>query len=139
MESCSSKSALTLRLDAGMRIPIATTAMGRALLAALPASEREWLMDLIARREGRRWPAIRAGIEQAIRDLERRGFTTSVGEWQADVNAAGVPLIPRDGSPIVAFNCGAPAFQLSRERLEEDIGPRLVNLVRNLEAELGSR
>jgi len=139
MESCSSKSALTLRLEAGMRIPIATTAMGRALLGALPDSERDWLMDLIAKREGERWPQVRAGIEQAILDLERRGFATSVGEWQADVNAVGVPLIPRDGSPIVAFNCGAPAFQLSRERLERDIGPRLVNLVRNVEAELGSR
>ncbi|MBI1773732.1 MAG: IclR family transcriptional regulator [Proteobacteria bacterium] len=139
VEYCRSNSALTLRLDAGARIPIATTAMGRALLAALPEGERSWLMDHIQRHEGERWPAIRAGIEQAVEDLRRRGFTTSIGEWQADVNAVGVPLVPADGSPIVAFNCGAPAFQLSREQLEGDIGPRLVNLVRNVEAQLGHR
>src|ERR1700737_1455642 len=44
VEHCRSNSAVMLRLDLGSRIPLATTAMGRALLAALPAKEREWLM-----------------------------------------------------------------------------------------------
>ena len=111
--------------------------MGRALLAALPESERVHLMDFIAKREPDRWPQIRAGIERGLEDYANRGFTLSIGEWKADVNAVGVPLIPADGSPIIAFNCGAPSFQLSRERLETDIGPRLVNLVRGVEALLG--
>jgi len=55
------------------------------------------------------------------------------------VRAVGVPLIPADGSGAFAFNCGAPAFQLTRERLEKDIGPRLVNMARNVEAALNSR
>jgi DNA-binding IclR family transcriptional regulator len=51
----------------------------------------------------------------------------------------GVPLIAPDGSGVFAFNCGAPAFQFTRERLESDIGPRLVNLVRNVEVALSGR
>ncbi len=137
IEYCRSNAAVTLRLDLGSRVPIATTSMGRALLAALPESERVHLMDFIAKREPDRWPQIRAGIERGLEDYANRGFTLSIGEWKADVNAVGVPLIPADGSPIIAFNCGAPSFQLSRERLETDIGPRLVNLVRGVEALLG--
>ena len=139
VEHCRAKSAVMLRLDLGSRIPIATTAMGRALLAALPEHEREWLMGHIARREGERWPRIRTGIERAIEDLATRGFTMSVGEWQPDVSAVGVPLIANDGSGVFAINCGAPAFQINRERLETDIGPRLVNLARNVEAALNGR
>jgi DNA-binding IclR family transcriptional regulator len=139
VEYCRSNAAVTLRLDLGSRVPIATTSMGRALLAALPENERRHLMEFIAEREPERWPRIRAGIERGLADYARRGFTLSIGEWKSDVNAVGVPLIPADGSPIVAFNCGAPSFQLSRERLESDIGPRLVDMVRRIEALLGHR
>lgn len=139
VEHSRSQAAVMLRLDLGSRVPIATTAMGRALLAGLHAGEREWLMEHIARREGDRWPKVRAGIEQAVEDYATRGFTISVGDWQRDVAAVGVPLIPADGSAVYALNCGAPAFHFSRERLETDIGPRLVNLVRNVEASLNGR
>jgi DNA-binding IclR family transcriptional regulator len=94
-------------------------------------------MDFIANREGDRWPQLRARIEHAVEDYAMHGITTSIGEWQKDVNAVGVAMVPSDGSPILAFNCGGPSFQLPRERLESDIGPRLVNLVRNVEAALG--
>jgi len=139
IEHCRSEHSMMLRLDLGARIPIGTTAMGRALLAAMPEKERTWLMDHIARREGEQWPKVRAGIERAIKDFSSNGFTLSVGDWQPDVRAVGVPLVPADGSGAFAFNCGAPAFQLTRERLENDIGPRLVNMTRNVEAALNSR
>lgn len=137
VEYCHPASAVTLRLDVGARIPIATTSMGRALLAALPEVERQYLMDCIARREGDRWPLLRARIERAMEEYAERGFTTSIGEWEKDVNAVGVALRPADGSPILAFNCGGPAFLLPPERLETEVGPRLVHLVRNVEAVLG--
>ena len=136
VEHCRSDATVTLRLDLGSRIPVETTAMGRALLAALPESERQYLMDHAAKRDPQNWPRVRAGIEQAVEDYRTRGFVISAGGWQADVHAVGVPLIPPDGSPILALNCGGPAFLFDRQRLIEDLGPRLVNLVRNVEAAL---
>jgi DNA-binding IclR family transcriptional regulator len=138
LENCRPMTAVTLRLDVGSRLPLATTAMGRALLAALPEGERRYLMQFMARRDPEKWPRIQAGIEQALKDYQTHGFTLSLGEWERDVNAVGVPLIPPDGSGIFAFNCGGPAFLLPRERLLE-LGPRLVNLVRNVEAALQRR
>lgn len=134
VEHARSPASVLLRLDLGSRIPIATTAIGRALLAALPDSEREWLMQHMARREGDNWPKIRARIEQGVEEVRTRGFTVSIGEWQQDVTGVAVPVVPSDRSGVFAFNCGAPAFQITRERLETDIGPRLVNLARNVEA-----
>lgn len=140
IEHCRSREAPMLRLDLGSRIPIATTAMGRALLAAMPEKERGFLMGHIARREGERWPKIRAGIERAVEDLSTRGFVLSVGEWQQDIVAAGVPMmLAKDGSASFAFNCGAPAFRLSRDKLENDVGPRLVNMARDVEAALNGQ
>jgi DNA-binding IclR family transcriptional regulator len=139
VEHCRGKDGVMLRLDLGSRVPLATTAMGRALLAALPAKEREYLMGHIARKEGDRWPKIRSGIERAIRDLATKGFTLSVGEWEPDITGVGVPLVLPDDAGVFALNCGAPAFQLSRDRAENDIGPRLVNVVRNIETALTGR
>ena len=134
LEHCRPHTAVTLRLDLGSRIPIATTAMGRALLAALPEKERQYLLEHIERHEPDRWPKIRSALDQAVEDYRTRGFTVSIGDWQPDVHAVGVALIPPDGSSIVAFNCGGPAFLIDRKKLLNDLGPRLVNLARNIEA-----
>ena len=139
VEHCRSDATVTLRLDLGSRIPVETTAMGRALLAALPASERQYLMDHASKHDPKNWPRIKSGIEQAVEDYRNHGFVISAGEWQSDVHAVGVPLVPPDGSPILALNCGGPAFLFDRKRLTEDLGPRLVNLVRNVEAALMRR
>lgn len=132
IESCRSQSPVTLRLEAGSRIPVATTAMGRALIAGLPEAERVALFVQLARHHGKSWPRVRAGIEAALAECRARGFTLSVGDWLPDVHAVGVPLNAPDGSGPLALNCGGPAFMLGRDRLEE-IGPRLVALARTIE------
>ena len=139
VENCRSKHGVMLRLGPGSRIPIANTAMGRALIAGLPEAERDWLLGYIKRQAGKSWPRVRAGVERAVSDVAKRGFTLSIGEWERDINAVGVPLMAPDGSGGFAFNCGAPSFQFTRERLEGDIGPRLVNMVRNVEVDLRGR
>jgi DNA-binding IclR family transcriptional regulator len=134
IEQCRSPALVTLRLDIGSRIPLATSSMGRALLAALPEAERRYLMKYMAKRDPEKWPRIQAGLERAVEEYEAHGFTLSVGDWDRDVNAVGVPFIPPDGSGIMAFNCGGPAFLVPPERLLSDLGPRLVNLARSVEA-----
>lgn len=137
IEHCRPDAPITLRLDLGSRIPVATTAMGRALIAALPEEERRYLLEHIAAADPKNWPRVRAGIEQAVADYASRGFTVSVGDWQPDVHAVGTAFQPPDGSPVLALNCGGPAFLYDRKRLISDLGPRLVNLVRNIEAVSG--
>jgi DNA-binding IclR family transcriptional regulator len=129
--------ALGVQLDVGSRIPIATTAMGRAYIWALPNDERVALLRALREHYGSRWPRMREGIERSGEMVERYGFTISAGEWQDDVHAAGVALKLNDGTGPYAFNCGAPAFRFTEDRLRNDIGPRLVAMVRNIELALG--
>ncbi|MFC0239989.1 IclR family transcriptional regulator [Rhodopseudomonas telluris] len=133
------RSSLTVgvQLDVGSRIPIATTAMGRAYLSALQGEERAALLRDMREYYGSRWPRIKDGIERSDEMVARYGFTISAGEWQDDVHAAGVALTMNDGTGPYAFNCGAPAFRFTEERLINDIGPRLLAMVRKIEAALG--
>jgi DNA-binding IclR family transcriptional regulator len=134
-----SRNGLTLgvQLDVGSRIPIATTAMGRAYIWALTNDERTALLRELREHYGSRWPRMRDGIERAGETVAKHGFTISAGEWQNDVHAVGVSLKLNDGTGPYAFNCGAPAFRFTEDRLRNDIGPRLVAMVRNIEAALG--
>ncbi|NOR50848.1 MAG: helix-turn-helix domain-containing protein [Desulfuromonadales bacterium] len=131
----STDATVSLRREPGTRVPIATTAMGRALLCGLPENEREQLMNNIRQRDSDNWPKHQAGIEQSLRDYHERGFCLSIGDWRSDVNAIGVPMLPIAGTRLLTFNCAAPSFVLRQHMLEDDIGPRLVNLVRTIEAE----
>lgn len=131
----STAATVSLRREPGTRVPIATTAMGRALLCGLPEDEREPLLEKIRLKDLANWPKHKLGIEQAMRDYQERGFCLSIGDWRSDVNAVGVPMLPIAGCRLLTFNCAAPSFVLRRHMLEDDIGPRLVNLVRTIEAE----
>ena len=126
-----------VQLDVGSRIPIATTAMGRAYLWALPEEERVVLLRDMREHYGSRWARMREGIERAGETVAKHGFAISAGEWHDDIHAVGVALKLNDGTGPYAFNCGAPAFRFTEDRLLNDIGPRLVAMVRNIEAALG--
>jgi DNA-binding IclR family transcriptional regulator len=127
------KGNMTMRRQIGSYLPLAQSSMGRACLAAMPETEREFLLDHIRQRETEQWPAIRKGLDKAFRDYSDYGFCLSIGEWHRDVNSVAVPLLhPQYG--LLTFNCGGPSFQLPREQLMDDIGPRLIDMVNNIGA-----
>jgi len=128
---------LGVQLDVGSRVPIATTAMGRAYLWALEDDERAALLRELREHYGSRWVKMRDGIERSGETIAKYGFAISAGEWHDDISAAGVALKLNDGTGPYAFNCGAPAFRFTEDRLLKDIGPRLVAMVRNIEVALG--
>ncbi|HCF3919428.1 TPA: IclR family transcriptional regulator [Pseudomonas aeruginosa] len=124
---------LTMRRQVGSHLSLHRSAIGRACLAAMPEDEREFILGHIRKRHPEDWPEVRKGLERAFRDYVDYGFCLSLGEWQRDVNAVGVAL-HHESHGLLAFNCGGPSFHLKREKLEDDIGPRLLHMVHNIEA-----
>ena len=133
VENCRSPAALTLSLDVGSRIPLATTAMGRAYLAMCQDGERHDLMDRIRELDEVAWPRIRQGIEQAVQQYREFGVCASFGDWQKDVNAIAIAFRPAGSRSLMAINCGGPAFALSPDFLMNEVRPRLMALGARLE------
>lgn len=133
VENCRSVAAVSLSAEVGARIPMATTAMGRAFLCVAPEDERERLLEQIRLEDPAGWHAIKLGIDRSLRDFQRSGFCVSLGEWYKDVHAVAVPLLAPDGSHTAVFSIGGPAYQLRKQVIDDDIGPRLCRLVRELE------
>jgi DNA-binding IclR family transcriptional regulator len=133
-----SSAPITVMRSIGTRLPIATTSMGRAYLAAASEAERNAVLDQVRAQNEADWPRIASGIEGAMQEYAARGFCLSYGDWDADIASVGVPFTAPDGTQM-AFNCGGPAFVLSRDKLENDIGPRLAALVKRVDAAVGRR
>jgi DNA-binding IclR family transcriptional regulator len=137
IEHCLGDGPVLIGLDTGSHVKLGVTAIGRAYMAGLDPAERGGIMDLLAQREGDRWPAIRQGLDQAVRDLKSFGFTISEGDWKPQVNAVGVPLQLGSGALSFALHCGGPAFATPRDKLISDIGPRLADMACRIERAMG--
>lgn len=107
-------------LSEGHRLPMTTSAPGRALLAGQPPSD--------------------ADSQETIQDrqtLQSRGFVVSVGGWNSQVNACAVPFSPDQQGMPFAFLCGALAEDLSEDMMIGTTGPALLNAVERLKLGLG--
>lgn len=129
LEVCQGDAVFQLRLAPGDHVPHGSTALGRAELAARPpAAFDAALATLRAACPKTRWPAIRDGLQRARDEVAATGFCASLGDWNPDVFAVGVPLVSVDGSRVLALSCSGRVSVMTRERLAGVIGPRLVAL-----------
>lgn len=116
----------TSRRQVGSYLPLHLSAMGRACLAAMQPAERDLLLNLLKETHAEEWLEIRRGLDRAFQDYADHGFC--LGEVSREVSSVAVPMYHEEHG-ILTFSCVAPSFQLSREKLEDDIGPRLKHMV----------
>lgn len=116
--------------DVGTRVPIATTAIGRAYLAGLPPSDRDSLLEEL-RVSGlpEWWPQMHEAIEREMTRFAETGYCFG-GDWIPEVTGVGVPL-PLSND-LLAISCGGPRQRLSEERLNA-IGERLKSVAQQLQ------
>lgn len=136
-DTCEGDSLISLRLLPGSRIPIATSAMGRAYLASLDPAEREALLADLRPRYDDDWPVVLQGVRGALLDYERYGYCGSFGDWQKDINGIAVPIAAPPGEEIRILNLGGPAYTLPELEMRERLAPQMLAIARKIEADLG--
>ena len=130
------KGNVTMRRQVGTYLPIQLSSMGRACLAAMPEDERDFLLNAIRLKHKEDWIKINRDLDKAFKDYQDFGYCFSMGDWHKDVNSVAVPLL-HEQHGLLVFNCGGPSFIMKREKLEEDIAPRLLHMVNNIKTEIG--
>ncbi len=136
IEVCQGSGPLLMRLETGSRIPMATTAIGRAWLCGIPATQRSQLMEEMRQRDPDNWPAIEESIQKSLDDYATYGFCLSQGDWESEISAVAMPLILEEGAEVMAINCGGSSLRLSHRILVENLGPRLKELVEQIKQTL---
>ncbi|WP_299615578.1 IclR family transcriptional regulator [Pelagibius sp.] len=133
VDVCRSRLLSTLHLEVGSRVPMPTTAVGRAFLAGVPDDERTFYFERFEERFGRDdWAELRPLVEDGIAQVHDRGFCYVEDEWLKGMRAVATPLVATDRSAVMSMMCGAPAFRVDRDKLENELGPRLSHLCSGL-------
>ena len=133
VEVCRSSAALALALQVGSRMPLATSAIGRAYLAKASEQERKDILSRSLELDETAFEAMRTGVDKGLRDYAQYGCTTSFGDWQKDVNGIAVGFMPIGGSQLMSINCGGPSSSVSKEFLLDEVRPRLIEIAGRLE------
>ncbi|WP_102223207.1 IclR family transcriptional regulator [Acidimangrovimonas sediminis] len=120
-----SHQAVALSMSVGARLPLFHSAIGRAILVAMPERERAHMVYLATQEAPGDAPKIRESLARAEADYARYGFVTAFGDWHAHVHGIAVPVVSLDGDRIYGMNVGGPAFLVTPEELIGDYGDRL--------------
>jgi DNA-binding IclR family transcriptional regulator len=120
--------AAPLSMDIGVRVPMATTSVGRAYLFALTTDDRRALLAELRQGDLAEWSRLTKVLDRAEADFESRGFSISIGEWKRGVVGVAVPLRMPDAPEPVVFSFSGALHQIDAETIRDHIGPRLLEL-----------
>jgi DNA-binding IclR family transcriptional regulator len=128
-----SSAPLTIGLDVGARLPLATSVIGRAILSGMTQEAR--VAALAACGAGQQQD--RGPIDIAGDELSRHGFVMSAKN--DDVGVVAMPLRIDGSRNLFGLNCGGPAGLFTRDRLLRELGPALRETAGKIEAAVRSR
>jgi DNA-binding IclR family transcriptional regulator len=120
-----------LQLEAGARLPMDLTALGRAALAVMEPAEREARIDALLARQERNAAALRQQIEVGMRQHAEQGWCQA--SWVTHtVAVARAVQLPAHG--VLAFNCAGSVAQMTAGKIERRLVPLLLELTQRIEA-----
>ena len=128
LESCTGTGSFRRSgLNVGTHIGIASSQMGHTLLASLPALERAYLLDNIARRMPDDWVGLEPFLTEATRQLRTAGYCYSLSKLEQDLGVVSVPMFLM-GRGLFVLACIGSLGNMNKARVARELGPQLVSL-----------
>lgn len=103
----------------GARVPLYCTALGKALLAAAPAAQRERLLTMQSFE--RRTPRTLVTVDDLLKDLQRirsRGYSIDDVENEEGVRCVGAPVLDHTGRSVAAISVSGPTSRVTEEKVD---------------------
>lgn len=116
---------VSLTMHVGSRMPLFFSAIGRAVLVAMPEQERQGAFELAKRERPDQEESRQISYAKAVKQYEDNGFCSSYGEWRRDVNGVAVPVFSLNRDRIYGLNVGGPSFHVKKKQLESYYAKRL--------------
>lgn len=138
LERCDGAHSQRSNTALGQRKPLHCTSQGKAILAALPAAERDALVrDLPLTAVTPRSITDRRRLQAELRLTATRGWSIDDEEIVPGVRCCGAPIVDADGRVRGAISVAGPVFRLTMERLQL-LGPEVAESARRIGAQLAA-
>lgn len=107
---------LLLNRSVGTQLPAAATAIGRVLLAGLPAAQlRDWLARAPLEKYTSYTLTARAALERELEEVRAAGFSLVDQELAHGLRSIGVPIRNRAGEAVAGISVSVVEGQLGRD------------------------
>jgi len=131
---------IDLGLAPGSRLPVHCTAMGKLLLAHLPANtQRELIDEMKLTKRGPNTITSKKALRSALEGVREDGLAVNDEELAPGLLSIAVPVRCESGEVRAALNMAAHASMISLENLAEHLAPHLVTTADSISARLGYR
>jgi DNA-binding IclR family transcriptional regulator len=107
-----------IALEIGSRRPLGLGAGGLAILAAIPAEERELTIAHIVSRYEKHKSLHERPLRSAIEACRRRGYSLIRSQVTRGTTAVGVPILDTLDNPVAAISVAAVDSRMSESRVE---------------------
>lgn len=138
VETCVDRNAPSGRPDIGAGRGFGDTSLGHAYYSATSDAERAEIDALLRDADPAGWPLKQQQLAASRAQFDRTGYCI-VPSPQAGIVAISVPLRGLADGELMIMNCAVAQFHLQPQTLETDIAPRLLNIIRLLQAATGRR
>ena len=125
---------VSVSMTVGSRLPSASTALGRVLLAAVPDAELHNVLSTPSL--SMLIPRTRFTAEQIrpqLQSVREQGWAESDEDLQYGVQAIAAPLRGEDGRVVAAIGLGTHISEIGKEIVRERYLPLLLETARNIE------
>ncbi|GAA0304550.1 IclR family transcriptional regulator [Halarchaeum salinum] len=129
--------AVTIDTHSGMRVPVHTTAMGKAILAHHP---REYVKGIISEhglpRINESTITDRETLYTEFEKIRNRGYATDDGERVDGMRCVAAPIFDENDDVLAAVSVSGPASRMHDERLKNDLPQRVKSAANVIEVNL---
>lgn len=134
------KRVMTVSIGLGTRFPAYRTSLGRALLADLPDEAIRGIWE----RSDRRQPTPRtvtdvATLQRRLRAVRDQGYALVDQELELGVRSIAAPVRDATGRTVAAINLSTHVSRTTKQQLQQDFAPALLQAAADLEHALTSR
>jgi IclR family pca regulon transcriptional regulator len=131
---------IDLGLDAGSHLPVYCSAMGKLLVANLPAGEQRGLIaELTLRKRGPNTIVSKSALCDALAQILERGLAVGDEELAPGLYEIAAPVRSETHEVLAAVSMQAHSSMISLEQLVEHLGPHLISTADRISARTGYR
>ena len=136
IDQTDSTQVLRIYWSTGTRSPAYAAASGKAMLAVLPADERDRHLPAELDRMTTHTIISRDALHQELDEIAVRGYALQRGELRDDIASVAAPILARPGHPVAAVSIFMPAHRFP-EGKDEQLGTLVTEAATKISAGLG--
>lgn len=121
----------------GRRTPLHASSTGKVLMAYLPRSELEAILQKPLTKYTEHTLVEHAELHAEISLIRDQGYATGLEELEIGLNAVSAPIRDHTGRVIAALSTAGPAYRLSEERIEEVLRQLVLDFAKQISLEFG--